>query len=97
VGKADGELSGSGTAARRDEELDAKVRFYLEAVLAALSTGLFILTLISRNWIEVLFHVEPDEGNGSLEWLIVAVLFVVSVALISLTRRDWRRAQSPMI
>ena len=74
--------------------MDAKLRFYLEALLAVLSTGLFILTLISRDWIEVIFHVEPDEGNGSLEWLIVVVLFVVSAALIYLARRDWRRAQS---
>jgi hypothetical protein len=74
--------------------VDAKLRFYLEALLAVLSTGLFILTLISRDWIEVIFHVEPDEGNGSLEWLIVVVLFVVSAALIYLARRDWRRAQS---
>lgn len=73
--------------------MDAKLRFYLEALLAVLSTGLFILTLISRNWIEIVFGIEPDEGNGSLEWIIVAVLFVVSVALIYLARRDWRRAQ----
>jgi hypothetical protein len=76
--------------------MDAKLRFYLEAILAALSTGLFILTLISRDWIEEIFHVEPDEGNGSLEWTIVIVLFVVSIALISLARRDWRRAQGSM-
>ena len=74
--------------------MDAKARFYLEAVLAALTTGLFVLTLISRNWIEIVFGIEPDEGNGSLEWLIVALLLVVSVALIALARRDWRRAQS---
>ena len=74
--------------------MDAKARFYLESVLAALSTGLFVLTLISPDWIEIVFGIEPDEGNGSLEWLTVAVLFVLSVALITLARRDWRRAQS---
>jgi hypothetical protein len=83
-----------GETSRRVVKVDAKLRFYLEALLAVLSTGLFVLTLISRDWIEVLFHVEPDEGNGSLEWLIVIVLFVVSAALIYLARRDWRRAQS---
>jgi hypothetical protein len=44
--------------------VDAKARFYLEAVLAALSTGLFVLTLISRNWIEIVFGIEPDEGKA---------------------------------
>jgi hypothetical protein len=52
------------------------------------------LTLISRDWIERIFHVEPDEGNGSLEWLIVAVLFVASIALIYGARMEWRRAQT---
>jgi hypothetical protein len=74
--------------------MQVRARFWLEAVLAALTTGLFILTLISRDWIERIFHVEPDEGNGSLEWLIVAVLFVVSIALIFAARTEWRRAET---
>ena len=75
--------------------MQVRARFWLEAILAALTTGLFILTLISRDWIERIFHVEPDEGSGSLEWLIVVVLFVVSVALIAAARTEWRRGQTP--
>lgn len=74
--------------------VSVKARFYLEAILAALATGLFVLTLVSRDWIEMLFHVEPDEGNGSLEWLIVVALAVVAIGLIALARREWRRVQS---
>jgi hypothetical protein len=76
--------------------VSARARFYLEAILATLATGLFALTLVSRDWIEVLFKVEPDEGNGSLEWLIVVALAVVAIALIALARRDWRKANSSM-
>jgi hypothetical protein len=74
--------------------MQVRARFWLEAGLATLTTGLFILTLLSRDWIERIFHVEPDEGSGALEWLIVAVLFVASLALIVAARTEWRRAQT---
>jgi hypothetical protein len=76
--------------------VSARARFYLEAILATLATALFVLTLVTRDWIEVLFKVDPDEGNGSLEWLVVIVLAVVAIALIALARRDWRKANSSM-
>ena len=74
--------------------MEIRARFWLEAILAVLTTGLFFLTLYSRDWIEEIFHVEPDEGSGSLEWLIVAALFVVSVALIAAARSEWRRGRT---
>jgi hypothetical protein len=72
--------------------MNGRMRFWVEAALAALTTALFVLTLVSRDWIERIFHVEPDEGSGSLEWLIVAALLVASVALITAARSEWRRA-----
>jgi hypothetical protein len=74
--------------------MQMRTRFWLEAVLATLTTGLFLLTLISRNWIELVFGVEPDEGNGSLEWLIVGALFVASVVLIAAARAEWQRSHN---
>ena len=74
--------------------MQVRVRFWVEAVLAALTGALFLLTLVSRDWIERIFHIEPDAGSGALEWLIVAVLFVVSLALIAAARTEWRRAQT---
>lgn len=74
--------------------MDVRARFWLEATLAALTTWLFVLTLVSRDWIERIFHIEPDQGSGALEWLIVAVLLVVSIALIVAARTEWRRART---
>jgi hypothetical protein len=68
-----------------------RIRFWVEAGLALLTAGLFMLTLISREWIELLFGVDPDGGDGSLEWAIVAVLAVVTVVLAWLARVEWRR------
>ena len=74
--------------------MEVRARFWLEAILAALTTGLFVLTLVSRDWIERIFHVEPDEGSGALEWLIVAVLLVASIAFIAAARTEWRRVRT---
>ena len=69
-------------------------RFWLETVLAILTGILFVVTLVQRNWIEVAFGVDPDNGNGTLEWLIVGVLLVVTIALFTLASSEWRRART---
>ena len=69
-----------------------RFRFWVEAALALLTAGLFMLTLISREWIELLFGVDPDGGDGSLEWAIVAVSAVATVVLAWLARVEWRAA-----
>jgi hypothetical protein len=66
-------------------------RFWVESVLAAITGGLTILTLITREWIEAIFGVDPDGGNGSLEWLVVVVFGVAAVALTVAARMEWRR------
>jgi hypothetical protein len=71
-----------------------RIRFWLEAALGLLTAGLFVLTLIAREWIELLFGVDPDGGDGSLEAAIVAVLLVATVAFAWLARVEWRRASS---
>ncbi|MDR2986943.1 MAG: hypothetical protein LBV34_19105, partial [Nocardiopsaceae bacterium] len=49
-----------------------------------------ILTAVWPEWIEGLFGFDPDGGNGSAEWLIVAVLAVAAIAVAALARRDLR-------
>jgi hypothetical protein len=71
-------------------------RFCLKTSMAAITSILFLITLLWRNWIELVFNVDPDAGSGSIEWLIVAVLFVMTLALFLLARRDWRIAQKTL-
>jgi energy-coupling factor transporter transmembrane protein EcfT len=69
-------------------------RFWLEAGTATVTGFLFVITLIWRNWIEILFGIEPDHGDGSLEWFIVAALLVVTFSLFVLARYEWRRIRT---
>lgn len=71
--------------------MSVRMRFWIEAVLAAVATACFVLTLISREWIEIVFGVDPDESSGSLEWMITGALLIVAVVFIGLARAEWRR------
>lgn len=68
-------------------------RFWIEAGLAGVSAFLMLLTLITRDWIETSFRVDPDRGNGTLEWLIVAVLLATTVTFGLLARAERARAE----
>ena len=69
-------------------------RFWVEFILACLSGGLAVLTLIRHDWIELLFGAEPDGGDGSLEWGIVVVFLILTVVFSALARTEWRRART---
>jgi hypothetical protein len=67
-------------------------RFWLETSIAIVTGILFVVTLLLRDWIEIVFGVDPDNRSGALEWLIIAALFVLTITLFSLARYEWRRA-----
>ena len=67
-------------------------RFWVETVMAAACAALTLITLLQKDWIEVVFGVEPDAGSGALEWLIVAGLVVLTGAFGLLAGTEWRRA-----
>ena len=68
-----------------------RMRFWIESALACVSAFLFVLTGVMPDWIERVFGVEPDRGSGALEWGIVAVFALVTLAFVALARREWRR------
>lgn len=69
-------------------------RFWLEAVLAIVTGILFVVTLVWHNWAEIIFNIDPDQGSGLFEWIVVGVLLVVTIVLIVLARFEWRKAQA---
>ncbi|HLG75573.1 MAG TPA: hypothetical protein VFA09_07235 [Ktedonobacteraceae bacterium] len=71
-------------------------RFWLETVLASVASILFVITLVWRNWIEIVFKVDPDNANGSLEWFVVATFLVVAIALFVSAGYEVRRARAAL-
>ena len=67
-------------------------RFYIEAALAVATFVLAVVTLINQEWIEAVFGVDPDHGNGSFEWIMVGVLAVATVVFGLLAFSERRRA-----
>src|SRR5690349_16691908 len=69
--------------------------FYIELLLSVLALVLALVTLVWSDWIEVVFRVDPDAGNGSLEKAIVAGLVVAAIVCGWLARTEWRRVHAP--
>ena len=67
-----------------------KVRVRLEMAVALAAGILGLVTVFWSDWIEMLTGLDPDQRGGSVEWLLVAVLLLVAVAMGLLARRDWR-------
>jgi hypothetical protein len=68
-------------------------QFSATLVLGGVSAVLAVLTLIAREWIEIVFGVEPDRGSGSLEWAIVVITAVTAIVCLGYARVEWRRAR----
>jgi hypothetical protein len=68
-----------------------RIRFWLEAVIGGATATLGIVTLVWHDWIEAVFGTDPDQHNGSVEWLVVAALLAAALALGGLARADWKR------
>ena len=69
-----------------------RLRFWLEIGLGALSALLLALTLVTPDWIERLFDVEPDGGDGSAEWGWAIALSAATLILFIDAGRIWWRA-----
>jgi hypothetical protein len=71
-----------------------RARFWLEMGMVIVTGILFVITLVQRDWIETIFGIDPDNGSGVLEWLIVGALLVVTITLFTLAGYEWRRARA---
>jgi hypothetical protein len=71
--------------------LAVRARFWVESTLAALAFGLGVVTLIWRDWIEMVFGVDPDRDSGVVEWAIVGTLLATALVSALLARTEWRK------
>jgi len=71
---------------------ETPVRFWIESALSCVSAACLALTLAWPQWIEGIFGVDPDGGDGSTEWGWTLALAVATVGCIASARRTWKRA-----
>jgi hypothetical protein len=68
-----------------------RARFWIETTLASASAALGILTIIRRDWIELVLGFDPDRHNGAAEWIVVAVLLAVALVSGRLARVEYAK------
>ena len=68
-----------------------RARFWVEVVCGTIGFVLLAVTLLSREWIEFLFGVDPDGGSGALEFTIALGLLAGAATAALLALREWRR------
>jgi hypothetical protein len=66
-------------------------RFYVEVILGLAGLVLFAVNLAWNEWIEIVFRVDPDAGDGSLEYLVCFALLAGAACSAWLARTEWRR------
>lgn len=71
--------------------MDLRARFYVEAAMALVFASLCLLTIISPQWIEAVFGVDPDLGLGGAEWAAVVCTGAAAAAFSGLARAEWRQ------
>lgn len=65
--------------------------FWIEIVLASIGGILCVITPFWPDWIEILTGWDPDQHDGSVEWLISGGLLVATAILFVLAAIEWRR------
>lgn len=66
-------------------------RFWIECACAIACGLLLALTLVTREWIELIAHADPDRGSGLLEWAVVAILALATSLLTYAAGSERRR------
>jgi hypothetical protein len=66
------------------------VPFWIELGLGTVSAASLMLTLLWPQWIEAIFKVDPDQGEGSTELGITLSLVAATLTMVVLARREWR-------
>jgi hypothetical protein len=66
-------------------------RFWIEVSASVIAFVLGLITWLWPDWIELLFHVDPDQGSGALEWAIVGGFFIGGLLAGVVARREQLR------
>ena len=65
-----------------------RLRFWAEAVLATITGILCAVTPIWPDWIEAISGWDPDQHNGSVEWMITVGLLIATIVMVAIAIRE---------
>jgi hypothetical protein len=71
-------------------------RFWVEAALASAAGILCLITPIWPDWIEMVSGWDPDQHDGSVEWMVALGLLIVAAAVTAVAAGEWRRTAVAM-
>lgn len=69
-----------------------RTRFWVEALLGSAGLVIAVMTVLWHDWIELIFGVDPDNGSGAAEWLVVGLLLSAAVSFAIAARFEWHHA-----
>lgn len=75
-------------------KIPGKVLVGCETVLSIACCALALLSTIWPDWIEALTGLDPDHGDGSVEWEFVAAFALAALVSGLLARIHWRRLRT---
>ena len=64
---------------------------WLKTFIGAGTGVLSVVTPIWPDWIEAISGWDPDQHDGSAEWLIVTALLLVTVTMLAMVAREWQQ------
>ena len=73
------------------------LRLWIETAFGVVSALALVMTLTMPDWIERIFGLEPDDGDGSTEWGLAISLAIATLVLFAdAYRLRSRSAQAPV-
>ena len=66
-------------------------RFWVEAAAALVASILCVITPIWSDWIEIVSGWDPDQGDGTVEWMVALGLLIVALTMLAAAATEWRR------
>jgi hypothetical protein len=66
-------------------------RIWVELILGLISAVSLTLAIVLPNWMELLFRLAPDAGDGSAERGFALLWGAISVLMFGLAGRTWRK------
>lgn len=71
--------------------LRLRAKLLAELAMGLMSTAFLALALLSPQWMEQVFSLTPDGGDGSAEYGVALLWAAVSLLMFGLAGRTWRK------